>query len=271
MKRGIVLAGLSVLIFAYGISVGTYKIFPYKQVKFTYQQLKAVLIIEKPDDPNLEKPIIDQQHLSFLQHDFLPPEYNIKKTAILNTLVEKYDYHSYLEIGQGLRTNNFDWINCKIKIGVDPNKSLNAAYQITSDEFFAVNNDSYDLIFIDGLHHADQVMRDIINSLNVLTENGTILVHDCNPTNKKMQIVPRIAEAGWTGDVWKAWAELRATRDDLIMYVIDADYGCGVIQRGKQELINLPEILTYEFFNENRERILNLTDVNSFLKSLKQE
>jgi hypothetical protein len=269
MKRWIVFVGLSALIFAFGVSVGTYKIFPYKQVKFTYQQLKAVFNIEKPDIPNPEKSKINQQYLSFLQHDFLSPEYKIKKTAILNTLVEKYNYQSYLEIGQGTRTNNFDWINCKIKIGVDPDRSLNAAYQITSDEFFAVNNDSYDLIFIDGLHHADQVMRDIINSLNVLTENGTILVHDCNPADKKMQMVPRIAEAGWTGDVWKAWAELRATRDDLIMYVIDADYGCGVIRRGKQELIDLPEILTYEFFNENRERILNLIDVNSFLNGLK--
>ena len=36
-------------------------------------------------------------------------------------------------------------------------------YKMTSDEFFAAHGEKrYDLIFIDGLHHAEYVERDII-------------------------------------------------------------------------------------------------------------
>ena len=36
---------------------------------------------------------------------------------------------------------------------------------MTSDEFFKQNEDTYDVIFIDGLHTSDAVYRDINNSL----------------------------------------------------------------------------------------------------------
>ncbi len=215
-----------------------------------------------------EANMISDTNSSILHYDSISPQRKIKRTTILNTLVERYNYQSYLEIGQGQRANNFDWINCRIKIGVDPKKSLNAAYQMTSDEFFAINNDSFDLIFIDGLHHADQVERDIINALNVLNDNGTIVVHDCNPTTKAMQIVPQ-GKGTWTGDVWKTWVSLRAARPDLNMFVIDADNGCGIIRRGTQKIIKLPENLTYEVLDKKRKELLNLVDVNFFLKYLK--
>ena len=36
----------------------------------------------------------------------------------------------------------------------------------------------------------------------------------------------------WTGDVWKAIAELRVERIDLDIKVVNTDYGCGIIRRG---------------------------------------
>jgi hypothetical protein len=205
---------------------------------------------------------------SILHKDPLPAKRRIKRTAVLNTLAERYSYWSYLEIGQGKRAVNFDRINCRIKIGVDPVKRYQAAYQMTSDEFFSINKDFFDLVFIDGLHHAEQVERDISHALAVLKNNGTIVVHDCNPTTKGMQIVPR-QQRVWTGDVWKAWVKLRATRPDLKMCVIDVDLGCGVIRKGTQETIELPEPLTYEVLDANRKHFLNLINVDVFLKELR--
>ncbi len=205
---------------------------------------------------------------SLLNCDSTVNPQEISRTAVLNTLIERYKYRSYLEIGQGDRSKNFDWIDCKIKIGIDPDIQFNAAYQMTSDEFFAINNAMFDLIFVDGLHHADQVETDIMNALNVLNENGTIVVHDCNPKTKKMQVVPRQQKL-WTGDVWKAWVKFRAARHDLKMYVVDANHGCGIIRRGTQKTITLPENLTYEALDRNREYFLNLVDVYGFLKDLK--
>ena len=216
---------------------------------------------------NIPTPDKIHPNSSILHYDSIPPERRIRRTTILNTLIEKYSHQSYLEIGQGRKAKNFDLINCRIKIGVDPAKRFNAAYQMTSDEFFAMNNNTFDLVFIDGLHHADQVERDIISALKVLNDNGTIVVHDCNPTTKGMQIVPRQQDV-WAGDVWKTWVKLRGTRPDLKMYVVDADSGCGIIRRGTQETIKLPKNLTYTALNKNRKKFLNLVDVNSFLKDL---
>ena len=210
-----------------------------------------------------------QRYASVLKYDRLPPGVRLSRTNILNTLVQRYGYSSYLEIGQGLSQANFDWVRCRTKVGVDPDKSLNAAYPMTSDEFFALNKATFDLIFIDGLHQADQVERDILNALQVLNENGSILVHDCNPTSREMQVIPR-AQKIWTGDVWKAWVRLRATRPDLKMYVIKAESGCGLIRRGRQTTIELPDSLTYEGLAENREKWLNLVEPNTFLEDLKR-
>lgn len=213
--------------------------------------------------------LISEKYSSILRYDSLPPETEIDKTILLNTLIEKFGYTSYLEIGQGKAEDNFNHINCRIRIGVDPDSTCNAAYCLTSDEFFDLNKAKFDLIFVDGLHHNDQVYRDIINSLNCLNSNGTIVVHDCNPKNEGMQAVPRTQDF-WTGDVWKAWVGLRSERSDLEMFVLKNGNGCGVIRAGKQKTISTPDSLTYRYFDENRDYLLNFKTVNEFLTRLKK-
>lgn len=177
-----------------------------------------------------------------------------ERTEIINDLIKENGYTSYLEIGvyDGV---NFRAVNCKNKISVDPDPKCKATFRITSDQYFASPR-KHDIIFIDGLHHSDQVLRDINSALACLPTNGTIVVHDCNPTDEGMQIVPR-QQGEWTGDVWKAWQELRATRADLKMFVYDIDYGVGIIQKGEQKP---PFTLarTYGEFNQHRTEILNL-------------
>ena len=80
---------------------------------------------------------------------------------------------------------------------------------MTSDEFFKQNEKRFDLIFIDGLHEANQVFRDVKNSLNYLNENGVILLHDCNPSIEEHQTFPQSLDHNkrhlniWLGDTWK--------------------------------------------------------------------
>ena len=58
---------------------------------------------------------------------------------------------------------------------------------MTSDAFFELWKDRglgpYDLIFIDGLHLANQVARDIESALEMSTDEAIIILHDCNPPN----------------------------------------------------------------------------------------
>lgn len=160
---------------------------------------------------------------------------------VINALIQKYNYKSYLEIG--CQNNGcFDKIVCEKKIGVDPEKG--GTLKMTSDDFFYQNNEpskreTFDIIFIDGLHHADQVYKDIINSLEILNEGGTIVCHDMIPSSYEAQVVPRQTKH-WNGDCWKAFVQLRVEKSDLEMRVIQTDCGLGIIKKGVQELIDVP-------------------------------
>ncbi len=194
----------------------------------------------------------------------------MNRIDIINSLIQKKGYKKYLEIG--VRDGScLLAVNCESKVGVDPDTGSKATIFKTSDEFFKLNNHKFDIIFIDGLHHADQVYKDIINSLAVLNEGGTIVMHDCMPTSKFMQEIPmRPDHNEWTGDTWKAYVKLRTERSDLAMFVVNCDWGCGVITRGAQTPLVLKQEMTYENFEANKGLWLNVispeTFKNSYLK-----
>jgi len=153
------------------------------------------------------------------------------RTSILNALARRFAYSDYLEIGLG-DGSNFNAVVCASKTGVDPDPAVCApgcvVHRMTSDAFFAGNRDRFDLIFIDGLHHAQTVERDLRHALACLSSGGTIVCHDLNPHSEAMQRVPR-GQIEWTGDCWRAWLRLREERPDLRMFVVEGDYGVGVI------------------------------------------
>jgi hypothetical protein len=195
------------------------------------------------------------------------------RTDIINNFIQKFGYKSYLEIGTQNPNGNFNQIEIKNKYSVEPfpPTGLNAndySFVGTSDKYFDfISPDTkFDIIFIDGLHHYQQVLKDIENALNHLSENGTIVCHDCLPTTEKMQ--ERDDHGGeWTGDVWKAIAKLRVETIDLDIKVVDTDYGCGIIRRGT----NIPYVTnenykTYTFFNSNKQELMNVISKEQLLQ-----
>lgn len=198
------------------------------------------------------------------------------RTQIINSIAKKINAQSYLEIGTR-EGKNFDAIDIEYKVGVDPDPQAKGTYCITSDEFFNLylnqeNPVKFHIIFIDGLHEYKQVTNDILNSLDCLTDGGYIICHDMNPTSELMQRVPRESKC-WTGDCWKAWANLRLFRDDLSMFVVDCDYGVGVITKGRQKCLERPHNIQWDYNKHlaaDREEILNLINVNQFKQWLNQ-
>ena len=186
------------------------------------------------------------------------------RTEIIQKFINQINAKKYLEIGMGCGKNH-NSINCEYKISVDPTPTVPVSYSMTSDDFFAQNKEMFDIIFIDGLHWSEQVYKDIVNSLKILNEGGFIVCHDINPPDECHQIYPQPqTQSNWTGDCWKGWVKLKTERSDLQMCVVDTDYGCGIITRGKQELININEELTYDILNSNRVELLNLITVDEF-------
>ena len=156
---------------------------------------------------------------------------DITRTDIINYLNKKYSYKTYLEIGVHNPKENFNKIKIKHKDGVDPkwkrNPKRGNKYEMKSDQFFKEikENKKYDLIFIDGLHTYEQTKKDIKNSLKHLSEEGTIIIHDCNPKTEWHQRGIEDFHDGeeWNGTTWKAFIELRCTSPYLSMYTIDAE------------------------------------------------
>jgi len=79
----------------------------------------------------------------------------------------------------------------------------------------------------------------------------------------------------WNGDVYKAIIRLRATRNDIDVCVVDTDYGCGVIRAVAPNDANLlkseytrNQDITFQWFAENRARLLNLKSYDEFIEWL---
>jgi len=87
-----------------------------------------------------------------------------------------------------------------------------------------------------------------------------------------MQLYPqKIPESEWTGDCWKAWVKIKSEDDSLDMVVVNTDYGCGIIRRGRQEIIEVKNELTWDYLNSDRNRLLNLVSVEYFNKFIRDE
>lgn len=200
-------------------------------------------------------------------------------TYIINYLIKHFKLESYLEIGVGNPNDNFNLINCKFKESCDPYDGIDEfdnqhdvsflTYYMTSDEMFKINNNKYDIIFINGLHEGNQVIRDVYNALQHLNYNGFIVIHDCLPDKYETQLYPRQTSC-WTGDVWKAIPTLK--KWGLNIHVVDVDWGCGIIRNNTDiSNIKLEEYGELDFFEvfkniHVRNEYLNVISVDEFFK-----
>ena len=188
------------------------------------------------------------------------------RTEIIQNIINKKNYEKYLEIGCD-KDDNFSKIQAKIKVGVDPQRG--GTIRMTSDEFFKKNNEIFDIIFLDGLHTYEQTIKDILNSLNIISDKGIILIHDCLPKKIWNQIVPRVY-GHWNGDVWKAIVHSR-TFDQADTYTIIADHGLGIIfKRQNRNLLNLKitnfKKLKYADYYNNHMKFMNLINYDNLEK-----
>ena len=203
---------------------------------------------------------------------------DIIRTDIINSLIKKHGFKSYLEIGV-FDGSNFDSIECESKTSVDPEQWGSTTHVMTSDEFFAAisNDQKWDIIFIDGLHEYHQCYRDIINSTKYLNPGGFIICHDMNPLQKCNVIsydeYKAITDSGlynsysWNGDVYKAFIKFRKEHVDWSTCMLyDCDWGIGVITKGIGQKIECDvDNLTFDEFTLNKGYLMNCIPVDEFL------
>lgn len=188
----------------------------------------------------------------------------------------------YLEIGVRNPDENFNKINCESKYSVDPGiefKENPVDFKMTSDEFFDQldrgvilnSNIKFDVIFIDGLHTAPQVHKDIQNALRHISDEGFIVLHDCNPPSEyhareDHNFLLSPARNSWNGTVWKAFYKMRFI-NTVSCLCIDTDWGIGIISKRKFSEVLIEDFNPYfEFaiFDNKRKESLNLIDFETF-------
>ncbi len=168
---------------------------------------------------------VTHRHESFDKELSYDLQNNYSRTAIVNHACFVTKAKKYLEIGC-YSDATFNSVPVLHKIGVDPERGGNL--RMTSDEFFAQNKETFDVIFIDGLHIYEQVHKDIVNALKVLNKDGIIILDDMLPL--KWTTAGRTPlEVAWLGDCWKCNFEIMAT-EGLDYKLALCGSGTGIIK-----------------------------------------
>ncbi|SHK96370.1 Methyltransferase domain-containing protein [Chitinophaga jiangningensis] len=221
---------------------------------------------------------------------------SLNRQEIATSLINKHDFKTYAEIGVFVGKNFFP-IKAEKKIAIDPDFKFNwfkklkraitnasnwnaSYYELDSDRFFAekakavFKSRKMGVCLVDGMHEYHYALRDVENALQYMEKNGVIIMHDCNPATPAAASTFSEWEArgfkdNWNGDVWKSILHMRSTRKDLNVFVLDCDFGLGIITKGEPEsmLSFTPEEierLTYADLVKNREAWLNLKPASYF-------
>jgi SAM-dependent methyltransferase len=226
----------------------------------------------------------DPFHKSAKELNILEAQKQPLRSDVINFLLDQFQTTDiqYLEIGVRNPDDNFNKINAVNKYGVDPGVEFPdnpVQFKMTSDDFFnGIRNGEifdptfkFDVIFVDGLHLADQVERDIQNALEFLSPSGFIILHDCNPPTEwharetyPYQISP--AMNNWNGTTWKAFVKARELKD-VSACCIDTDWGVGVISKyvdfGNPKKVSNP-FFEFHVFEKDRVNQLNLISYEKF-------
>ncbi len=230
------------------------------------------------------------------------------RTDVIQKIIDHKKAQRYLEIGVN-NGDNFFPIEVDQKIAVDPSFAFSPERQkewenmnpynakaqyitATSDDFFAKAEsiEKFDVVFIDGLHTYAQSLQDVLNSLDKLNDNGVIVMHDCKPPHvaaacpapslaaaEELQQSEKTKTPGWTGewcgDVWKTICHLRSQRQDLRVFVLDCDYGLGIVMKGKPDndlklSLKALDTMTYDEVFNGDGSLLNLKNENYLFEFL---
>ena len=201
---------------------------------------------------------------------FLPALTGTNYYSFLATMHETLKPASYIEVGVR-KGRAFMSARCP-SIAIDPVFKIErnvigekpAAYfvQKTSDKFFAECNPCemlnvlhIDMLFLDGMHLCDFLLRDFINGEKLARQQSLIVLHDCLPldipmTHRGREVVPypRVHDDSlWTGDVWRVMPILRKYRPDLTIFCLDCqptglvlvtnlDPTCRILQNNYEDI-----------------------------------
>jgi len=197
----------------------------------------------------------------------------LNRAEMINIIARKINAQSYLEIG--VQTGKtFREVNIDKKVGVDPDPIwIDQTYLMTSDQFFEQVEGTFDIIFVDGLHHSEQVNKDIENAILRLNNGGVILVDDVAPKEEAWQ-TRKPSALHWCGDVWRSWLFARL-KEEFQTCTYDVAFGIGIMRKTRQINVLSDDVLKmcqgvnnldYINFRKNFKEVLDFRSADEFLE-----
>ena len=205
----------------------------------------------------------------------------------------------YLEVGVSTG-ETFTRIKAGRKTGVDPVYAFDhkadaeaddtAHYEVlTSDAFFQKTIErgvkKFDVVFLDGLHTFEQILKDLLAAVQVVEESGIIVIDDVIPSDYTASVgdVPTMfalrraagsADASWMGDVYKIVWFVETYMPFFNYATIKENHGQMVLWRGANRAIRndvkVKDVAEKEFKDVVLESdVFNMTPFNDILSMIK--
>jgi hypothetical protein len=186
------------------------------------------------------------------------PAAAMPRHEVVQGLLALFEAPRYLEIGVS-RGGTFHAVRAAEKVAVDPRFVFDVAeaqrlnptaryFQVTSDRYFGqiVDPDErFDLVYLDGLHTAEQTLRDLLNALEFLKPDGIVVIDDVKPVTALAAIPDRATFArvrqylhspakAWMGDVYKVVWFIETFLQQLSWRTVAENHGQAVVWRRRR-------------------------------------
>jgi len=167
------------------------------------------------------------------------------KADLINRIAKLRGYRSYLEICTAYTGHRYGEIDrdllttChRMMYRCPAGHSDGMRVDFRSDELdtteciraISTRGRRYDIILVDPWHEYATSLRDLGEALNLITEDGTVVVHDCLPPAEAIA-QPTFTEGDWCGLTYKAYLDFVVAQPTFEYRTVDIDYGCGVIRK----------------------------------------
>jgi len=214
------------------------------------------------------------------------------KVEIINLLIGKYGFTSYLEIAapttgflfgqvarQGLERCDRIVYCCPPDFDDGERivwRSETASLDAIAAELVRAGR-RYDIVFVDSHHTYECSARDLAFAFSLVSDRGLIVMHDAAPP-ALATTTPDFIAGDWTGQSYAALVDFLLLHPERPVYVVDIDWGVAVIGsaagapatagEAASAWRQLPDDYStrFAFFEANRAALLNLCSVGDFLR-----
>ncbi len=189
----------------------------------------------------------------------------MSREFVLQGLLDLHPQATYLEIGVH-SGHTFHPLRAARKVAVDPNFRFDLPvpavtheveyHPVASDEYFGTlieRGRKFDVIYLDGLHTSQQTLRDLLNAVEHLKDDGVIIVDDVVPTSyaaslpeiddfifARTRIPIEAPHEAWMGDVYKLVYFVEAFMQAFEYGVVEENHGQMVLWRKRRPAVSHP-------------------------------